>query len=507
MEGLSLELWELIQDELPPPFAAYAAVSRAWQRFFESRTFASIRVRSTEIEKFDTVFADRRRRALIKELTYTVELPNVSKKRFKKFQGRREGSANNTAYTKAVYELFECLHGWDEAGSSSGLSLDIVAQAAIDDYVPESPYNHTYGEPAWKTRNHNCYIAFDMNAVGSTSLPSAPCVRTLRVTSGRQIHPSFVGVYANALPRVSKMWCDFYPPGRRLASLRRELRTALANTFLHASFECLTHLDLYWEDSDPFNEDFALEDLRDPESNVDLLSIGVRRISQLPRLQELILRGSHVLSLEVFGLSQTAEEEAGNSPLWPSITTLLLDLSGTVPDGGWYFTGDPTAAGESVERTSDPSDESECNYGSSDSNLSHFTPDLAWERLDGNLPSHMFRNQINRETFDPLLLAVVRSASHMPCIRRLGVYFSDFGASVEYLATRKKHHARDEVERRFEEENDMRGRWYIDIHPRGATAAEVNWEVPLDIKRVLRESTGRDGSVALARKGCYYLDV
>ncbi|PGH11429.1 hypothetical protein AJ80_07107 [Polytolypa hystricis UAMH7299] len=500
MEKLSVEIWDLMVSNLPPPFASYAAVSRAWQKIFEIKTFSSIHMRNDELEKLDAIFADPRRRALLRNLKYTVELPNISKKRFKKFQGRREGAANNMAYTRAVYVLFERLQAWGEP-SSHGISLEITAKAPIDSYIPSSPNNH-YGDPAWQWRNMNCWITFDPTAVGPQSLPTVSCVHTLDARDGRQLHPSFVAIYANALPSLRKMWWDFYPPGRRLLSLRRDVRTSLANALLHASFDSLAFLDIYWEDSEPLNQTFPLGDLLEPGSEIDLLSMGVRRISQLPKLQHLILRGCHILSSAAFSLSPTGDKP-DNSPLWPSLTTLRMELSATTPDGRWYFTGDPDSAEPTQERMEDLS-ESECDYNSSDSDKSHFCPDIAWEKLDGDKPMCSFRHQIDPDTFNTFFLAMVRSVRHMPRIRQLefdmGNMGTDCQVSAKYLAPGEKiNWGGDGVTRAFYEEHQMQSRWYIDLARR--YDIDLDWKVPLEIKRELIESTSGGDCVLVQKRG------
>lgn len=65
-------------------------------------------------------------------------------------------------------------------------------------------------------------------------------------------------------------------PGRRLLSLRKEFRSALARVLPETAFSSLEILKIHLEDGNPFNDDFELESNCEKEEEDDL-SLSARR--------------------------------------------------------------------------------------------------------------------------------------------------------------------------------------------------------------------------------------
>lgn len=519
MDKLPTELYDLIVLHLQAnlewygesSLAPYAAISRAWQYSIEAITFSSFGLSSkeTSLRQFDTAFADLRRRALLMHLEYTVELPRISKKRVQKLQGRRERAANNAAYTRAVYRLFKRLSVWETRTHllhSRSFRLNINIKSPLATYEPQ--YSRTQrGKPAWPVRADGCFIEFDASAVGRRrSLPPIPCVDKFDTKFSGSLHPSFLAVYANALPNVERMRWHLYSPGRRCFSSRKEIRSSLARTLLHASFDSLVAFEITWTDLDPSNHAFDPGNLLDSGSRVDFLSMGVRRLSQLPRLQLLTLKGCHILSPAVFSLLESGvsgrddiDSEIPASPLWPSLINLYIELSITTPAGNWYLTGNPASQTPSTDPIQDPPDEPVCNFDSADSDTPDFIPSYSWDRQDGIIPTHEFRFQVDSVTFSAFMIAAARAVRYMSRVRGLEFIVGARPAmQVEFLGPGEKGMYSEYCKnvRDFLDEHHLHGKWVIFLPEDYPYMA---WNVSPEVKEAVRLGTGRDDCLLVVR--------
>ena len=70
--------------------------------------FREITLKSTDIEAFDAILSENRRRFLAK-LTLDVVLPNYDDKSCGRFERKTDKNANNEVFTKTIEKLFAVL--------------------------------------------------------------------------------------------------------------------------------------------------------------------------------------------------------------------------------------------------------------------------------------------------------------------------------------------------------------------------------------------------------------
>ncbi|KAI1776333.1 hypothetical protein F4818DRAFT_377278 [Hypoxylon cercidicola] len=488
MDRIPLEILQNIVGGLDGPLARYASVSRAFQQVIEARTFAKIEKNSTEksLKEFDAVFANARRRYLVSAIWYEVELPNISKKRFKKLQSNVEAAKNNAVYTKAVHALFTRLHQWtdvsEDLDKAPSLRLTISSSSPRDNCRPKSPNQHEH-DPAWEVRNRFKYIEFD----GLEVLPSLSCVVEFS-HSGRNLHPNVIAVISKALPRVKKLSWELYTAPRRLEALRADLRASMALTLLDAKLYDLEVLEIYHEDSDPFNHDWEPENFLDANGD-DRLSLAVNRISKLPKLKRLCMWGVNILSPAVFDF------DGENRNTWRFLECLQLDVSKTTPGGGWYFTGDRGSADTNDERTESDSEASVAAFDSDDSDASDFLPNFHWRKLNGDVPWFEFRFHPDPITLNPFLVAMARAIVRMPALKRFSCHFPQV-AFIEYYGPGVETNSVMTINKASFLDSTLRhGRWIMNFdaerHCGDRDPLPSDWMLPRELIEVLEAADHR----------------
>ncbi|KAK0716634.1 hypothetical protein B0T21DRAFT_375242 [Apiosordaria backusii] len=293
---------------------------------------------------------------------------------------------------------------------------------------------------------------------------------------------------------------------------RRSQREGFARALMDCAgrLEGLTKVRIYWEDGDPWNQSFS------PGSFVkkgekDKLSLALRKISQLPALRELDLKGHFCLGKELW---EESSEEKEN--VWPSLKFLRIDMGSTTPDGGWYYTGDPNSEEPNYddEGRSDWED-SETEYDSDDSDAADTLPEYQWEKKDGMRPQRTFRLTPDDETFGPFMAGMIRATAttRMPKLESLELYIGERETrmDVNYLAPQATLYANPntdpaDVDFYIGRAPFNKPRWllFLDL--------EVsNWEFPLEIRDAFAETVGKGcvlvrryfsgGVVSLNKKG------
>ncbi|KAH6653367.1 hypothetical protein BKA67DRAFT_692574 [Truncatella angustata] len=435
-----------------------------------SAIISKIRVNSTKdcLERFDRVFHETEQRQSVQDIVYEVVLPPVSAKRLKKLQSSREAAANNVAFTQGIFDLFDRLRAW----KGNEVSVTLEARSLSDDaeVLDDIEINHD-GPEIWRFRNLWKFLMVDEGTLPSGVLPEVGYISKLDFRwlseNGRSLHPKTAGIIAAALPRARDMTWGLLMPGRRLLSLRKEFRSALAQVLLKTAFPAVEILKIYLEDGNPYNDSFELESYCEKEEEDDL-SLAVRRLLRLPTLANLELGGCWILSPTAF----LAAAEIGVEIISSTLTDLHLDLSVATPTGGWINTGDNPRDVDDDTEDSD-SDVSHASFNSAHSDHSDFVPENEWLRADGELPQNCFRDTPDPSTFDPLVLSLVRMVPKLPNLKKLCFDLGAGGGAIGQLTVTfyapgqpsrrsvRRPHSPLPPQEDFDEKNLQRARWYV----------------------------------------------
>lgn len=388
----------------------------------------AVRVLSSDdgLAQFDEAFVDPAKRVILRDITFEVVLPEISIKRLKKVQSNAEVAANNAAFTRSISDFLRRLATW-EARDGASLGLTITAESPTHKRREELVGNGTlanshnsFGPPIWELRNMDNMLRFEAGT--ASQLPEVPCITRLccvEFLGPRMLHPSAQVAISNACVAATVVEWDLCLPGRRTMPARIRERSALAKALHDLKLASVTEFILTLNDNDPMNEAFELDSLLDQPDDFDSLSLGVRRIAQLPRLRKLELRGTWILSPVAFGPHPELADLC-----CPLLEEIVVDVSMCTPDGKYLLAGHPEDAPEDDGYYESEEEPPAAPLDSGDSDTSDWAPEFAWGKEDGDIPVVMFRTTPNDETYVPLWISLARAARcSMPKLRTMTVNF------------------------------------------------------------------------------------
>ncbi|XDG10595.1 hypothetical protein ABKA04_010210 [Annulohypoxylon sp. FPYF3050] len=443
--------------------APYAVISRRWQDFVEPWTFSSIELKDIELDTFVAIFADSRRRALLRHFTYYITLPTYGK-------SRHDFAQNQAATNNSILKLLNVLKDWDDAGARLELRVVMVR------------YDHTAGGIQFagiKSGTPSRYLILD-----EVELPAVHCVASLKIGAcpGRALHPTATCQLAGAFPLLEKLYFEVLDPVNRQRRMRKDHRLALAASLTALNLPKLTHLSIHrTTTTDVYNHSFECGGLE--EDGIDALNDALRKLSQTPPLTDLVLTGA-LISPDLFRSRRTADPDSSE---WPTLRNFTVEAGIVAPSGQWYYTGDPDAVEPGVESSyRDGSEASESDDDDRDHDL----------RENGVRPTHLWRTQPDPDLFDALVKDMADAVLRMPQLRLGSLEINPgHGPSAIILKCAEATCAledRPDWQLDSEEEKTTR-RWHAWI------GEGTEWEMPKDVKVLWAEWLGDSGKSAIGR--------
>lgn len=503
MDKLSPELLSLIASYVSPTVTVQLrsarerqargpyTITHGWQHAMESRTFTSIRLKSTEIDTFASTFLNPRRQLLLRQLELTVCLPTHG-------DTRPDHATNESAFRDAVGKLLTLLEQWEQEGPNSDILPDLALRVQVAwDINPNAP-----GPVDLDFNVLNSSAARRYLTLGDEFAASLPTVR--RVTSfstsvsmGLAPHPTSMCQLAGLFPRLRTLNLEHWDPAVRRRDMRREHRVALADGLrgLAGRLPRLAELKICRRGGgdDPVNHSFDCQDFSDPEG-VDLLCEAIRQLAQSGSLTRLELEDV-LISPDLFQNRRPRDEGAPavDAP-WSALRYLEIRGGILSSNGRWLYTGNPDDV-EISTGTPRLSDEDESDDSDSDSDLSDDSEDND-ERdaaANGARPHHYWRMHPDAEAFDPLVEAMADAMLHrMPALEHgcldVGSHLPDM-VYVAILAEKQGTALRtsDRVGGTREELAVRRLKSMI--------GRETHWDVPRGVRSMWEEWVGEDGHV------------
>lgn len=525
MDKLSLELVYLIVSHLagrpplppainlpyPPPrresMVPYATISRQWQVAVENVNFTHIKVKSSDLAEFATVFSYPRRRALLRRLDLDVVLPSYCETRVADFETREEHRANVTAFDKGVRALLDLLRHWEEdtPGGFAGYGGDDFA-LRIEAHSPMDGKFGLHSVPVGIGRDRYAgrYLVFVEALAEGTSPAPLPTVRRvshfLYENPERQFHPAALCQVLDALPNLETIDLDLGEPPFKALGRRREHRLALAAGLEKLELSRLTSLRINWScNMDPFNHSFNCGDLT--VDGVDALNEALRRLAQRCPLRELELKHA-LVSPELF-----VDHKAGLSPVgmdsatvWSNLQRFTITTGMVAPNGTWYYTGDLDAQSPGWDATdhdfddTDDDEDADSRVSSDDDGeLEQDRPSRRDDLLNGVRPAHEWRNRPDPSLFNPLVRAMALAATQAPNLKRLAFQMAmdlgdPIGVEFEFLAAGVP--SMGSYGQSSESEHEVKVRRVRSLH---GSMSEVLLED--DVNALLKEWVGEGGVV------------
>lgn len=468
-------------------------VSRAVLSRVETRSFTTVKLNShpESLRQFDDVFSDETVRESAKNVRYDVVLPVVGDRRLRnKFQSAREAAENSRVFTEAIVALFTRLSCWE---GQRGVKLTLTATSPSDD-----PILRTGNLRVKCQRNMFKYISIEASVLPVGNLPPAPCISFLdlqNLDSGtgdgslRRLHPDALCTMANALPRLKHTIWDLYMPPRRMPDQRKEFKAALTHTLLRPLYASLVTLTILLWDPDPRNEEAKLI----PDDKEDRLSLGIRRICELPTLASLFLWGKWCVSDRAF------------RRFGPSVKAVFVDMSMTTPDGGWLLdvypgcTEDEHIAESDSDSDSGDQGDSLPDIDSENSDVEDRLPRRAEDMANQDRPSKQIRELPNPETFNHLVTSFTQAVANSNHSSYLD--FAEMSLTTELASMRLSYRGMaggeesrlgalpDFAQRIITEGKVEKRTWRFDAHG-GITAS--GWKIPGAMWDAMEEAVGAE---------------
>ncbi|KAI1078123.1 hypothetical protein F5B20DRAFT_549409 [Whalleya microplaca] len=339
------EISSLLQD---PAFdkPALATISRPWQAVIERHTFREIRLRNTDLDRFQEIVHYGRRR-YVNVINYQIILPAYGDDVRCRFERENDRRANDEVFTTAIHRLFHSLKTWD-------VHKDGYITLRLEDVYSSSDHpSLRHSSPSFKwsdiLRLHR-----DWDTDCNVDLWSW----RWQYSYLRLLHPSklpAVPVVASFfIPHITRHICDRVPIdiAARLPSLRvgdwrmndweiryialrrahrRDLVQAVTEVFPRLSV--LRSLTLHMSSMFFWNPNFSVGTYPPGESTVDPLSDAIRTATAgISTLRDLTISGTIDGSIFSPSLPYDLVE-----PYWQNLEYLTVHFETGRPSGGHYF--------------------------------------------------------------------------------------------------------------------------------------------------------------------------
>ena len=339
------------EQEVDKP--ALATISRQWHAAIERHLFRTLRVRSTDAERFQKIVRHGRRR-LVERIDYVVELPEYSEEDRCKFERDDARQANDEAFTAAIHRLFRILASWNTRvdGHVDLRLADVYSTSDHTDLRRSSPSlrrghlvyarDEAHGNriaDLWNWRHRYSFLRL----LRASDLPAVPVIRSFVVCLLTRNICSRVPVeMAARMPSLrSGDWklSDWQMP---YTALREAQRCDFAQALVDAAVKvgtqlpALESLSFVMSPVGAWAPNFATGNLNAQDTSTstsDVLSDAIRTYTaSISTLKELHITGAIDGSLFWLGPAQPLPE-----PYWQKLERLHVEFSTTRPCGGSYF--------------------------------------------------------------------------------------------------------------------------------------------------------------------------
>ncbi|KAL2257041.1 hypothetical protein VTK26DRAFT_749 [Humicola hyalothermophila] len=490
-----------------------ASLSRKWQLAVEPLNFKSLFLKSTEIDKFASVFSASQphRRSSLRYLELRIDLPPCSKADdVFTFESDQERLANNAAATAAVSALFNILASWGPDSANS-----ILLSISLHSLSDTMDVQHDGNQPGRRRSPRHDYSY--VSVPGSVKLPSLPCIWSLVLDDReRKFHPQTAAALMAHTPEVKYINWTYKGPGIYTAlhrQLRNEFARSISTLTLPPSARSFTFSS---SRSPPYRHHQRLPNLIHPHAH-DPLCSALHHVLCRSNISWFSFTGALCPSLFWPYPPQNTGSQPPPSHFFPSLTYFKVEFSMDSPSGRWYFRGDPSDAefhvpSSDIPLPPDTPEHFPPGYGSPDDTAAALAYAEEMER-DANRwvdPANgtsdvraEFRIVVDDEVMLPLLAAVARAAAEMPKLETFYLSTELARDRGEWFVTYGAPGVRCGYERYLDKEEGQEGK-KVEPENRGLDAPRVflhveEWrpddEVMGLLRRVSRKSWGVDAKV------------
>ncbi|KAI6085506.1 hypothetical protein F4821DRAFT_260831 [Hypoxylon rubiginosum] len=296
--------------------AQYSTVCREFQFLIEERTFASLKISNSQasLEQFKAVFADTRRRYLLRTLKYSILCEEDD---WDDFLEHGVDYMVHISYQSAIKDLFSQLSTWTNLRnwSDNAPLFNLIIDTRPTEYSQAITFN------------------------GHQVVPSVVCVDKIicpivdqPLNAGvtpiiNRVHSSIISIFDRVQPNIKRLiWRVDH---EHYNDLKLNMVDQLARTLSYGGFSKLEILEIHHPTA-LLSVQYIEDNLLGPD-HLDLSS-ALNRTMKLPNLKELSIRGLFILTPDIFELRE-------DGTFSNTLRTIHLDLSKATsdPTAEWYF--------------------------------------------------------------------------------------------------------------------------------------------------------------------------
>ncbi|KAL3443167.1 hypothetical protein BJX65DRAFT_312184 [Aspergillus insuetus] len=280
----------------------------------ERYTFASILSNTADLPQLSEIIGKSpRRKNLIKELDFNINIPLYRKDRRRRFEREREQFDNLAAFLRD--------------GSRSAYSAHRALGVSGAHTDPRS-------------------VTKDVEDPGHI-----PYIHTLKIAqTGRHIDRKVVSVLVERIRHLRRLDLKFLRMQRRRKYFIARRHERLAEALESLLLDRVETLGIWLSEHAPRNHDFEIADARDPEyPKADRLNRAVFKLAQ-QRLRELYIDESWPISPALFGACDKRQ-----APTFPYLKTMEVTFPIVTYNGRWLYKGHPDDIKEDDDSEEGPS--------------------------------------------------------------------------------------------------------------------------------------------------------
>ncbi|ROV98689.1 hypothetical protein VMCG_06778 [Cytospora schulzeri] len=426
--------------------APYATVSRRWQHPIEAMTFAHITLDPARLASplAAQALTPHRVRRFVRSVRVDVVLPTYDEAARGRHEDDAERGRADAVFTDVVRkDGGRAGKAGPTPGYCSKIHLFMTARCVSDtEDIEARKYRRRVGamstEDIFEARYESSYLDLRPAAGKSVeeeaeALPELRWISKFHVSGTpplgvgevqgsmglgvRHFAPRALCLMASRMSGLESINWQLCDNEKRDVALRKRLRACFANT-LQRLPPTLQHFELLYERHPPSDHSYQTPSiLEETDNSNDKLSLALHKLSQhLTTLTVMASVGPEIFwppeqSPEPGQQQQQHQQEDDKPPLWPSMRRYIIDPGVIAPSGAWRFRR--------------PLDEPVYSDDGADSYVSDFHANVFGP---GDQVEDPFREEVDPDAVNPLLLAAARAAGRMPALLSL-----DFGLDAGRL--------------------------------------------------------------------------
>ena len=425
---------EHIEKDINLPLLA--TLSQKWRGAIERRCFQNLKLKSNELDEFESIMTCSRRRYL-RAVNYCIILPEYPTSSRQLFERHEDHQVNDEIFSAAIHRLFQIFKSWEDQSDERpaySVRLTIRVLYSPTDYRFRSR-SYTPTEEELQTQFGEFGMRYRYSYIHLLKPEELPIVKGIEGFDlhwhnwhRRKLAPQTLFEIAAKLPNLSDMRGDLADTESRYPALRQRYRQGLVQAIEKLSLPpSIKRLSLELKRFGPLDQTWQPTNVSKLNAGRDPLSTAVwRSTCHLARLTCFRFTGVADRSLLCPDTDGTAaildlKSFIPKKPYWQHLKILSINFNMTTPSGQWYFRASHNGTRIGLNPSETRAAESELamppGYGSSEQDDINNSLEYRYiDELDysGNDIARAFRLVPDEPVLIPLIEAFARACLQIP---------------------------------------------------------------------------------------------